>query len=51
MAREKIYLINELPHIYELQDMMEFCRNEKYKKLYIYGKGGKGYRIKHARYN
>ncbi len=39
MAREKIHLINELPHIYELEDMMEFCRNEKYKKLYIYGKG------------
>lgn len=31
-----IHLINELPHIYELEDMMEFCRTHK--EVYIYGK-------------
>ncbi len=35
--REKCHLINELPHIYELEDMMEFCK--KYECLYIYGRG------------
>lgn len=39
MAREKIHLINELPHIYELEDMMDFCKSKGYKDLYIYGKG------------
>lgn len=33
--RKKIYLINELPHIYELEDMIQFC--SRYSKLYIYG--------------
>lgn len=36
MGRKQIHLINELPHIYELEDMMEFC--EKYEHLYIYGR-------------
>ena len=36
MARNQIHLINELPHIYELEDMMEFCR--KYEEIYIYGR-------------
>lgn len=35
--RKKYHLINELPHIYELEDMMEFCK--KYKTIYIYGRG------------
>lgn len=35
--RKKYHLINELPHIYELEDMIRFCR--KYKKVYIYGRG------------
>lgn len=35
--RKVFHLINELPHIYELEDMMEFC--SKYKRLYIYGRG------------
>lgn len=35
--RKKYHLINELPHIYELEDMMEFCK--KYRKIYIYGRG------------
>lgn len=39
MPREKIHLINELPHIYELEDMMDFCTKKGYKSLYIYGKG------------
>lgn len=30
------HLINELPHIYELEDMMEFCK--KYEHIYIYGR-------------
>lgn len=34
--RKNIHLINELPHIYELEDMMAFCK--KYKRLYIYGR-------------
>ena len=34
----KIYhLINDLPHIYELEDMIRFCR--KHGKIYIYGRG------------
>lgn len=37
MGNKNIHLINELPHIYELEDMMEFCR--KYEHIYIYGKG------------
>lgn len=36
--KRKVYhLINELPHIYELEDMMDFCKN--YRKLFIYGRG------------
>lgn len=34
MPRNQIHLINELPHIYELEDMMEFCK--KYDDIYIY---------------
>lgn len=37
MGKKRLDLINELPHIYELEDMMEFCK--KYEHLYIYGKG------------
>lgn len=37
--RRKVHLINELPHIYELEDMINFCR--KYEKVYIYGRGEK----------
>ena len=29
--------INRLPHIYEIDDLMEFCC--KYSHLYIYGRG------------
>lgn len=36
MARSQIHLINELPHIYELEDMMNFCK--KYDRIYIYGR-------------
>lgn len=36
MARNHIHLINDLPHIYELEDMMEFCG--KYNRLFIYGR-------------
>ncbi len=36
MGRNQVHLINELPHIYELEDMMAFC--SKYEKLYIYGR-------------
>lgn len=35
IGKKKYHLINELPHIFELEDMMEFC--SKYKNLYIYG--------------
>lgn len=35
--RKKYHLINELPHIYEMEDMVEFCK--KYKHIYIYGRG------------
>lgn len=35
--KPKYHLINELPHIYELEDMMEFCK--RIKKCYIYGHG------------
>lgn len=35
MNRKHLHVINELPHIYELEDMMEFCG--RYQKLYIYG--------------
>jgi MoaA/NifB/PqqE/SkfB family radical SAM enzyme len=34
-TRSKIHVINELPHIYELEDLIEFCK--KYERLYIYG--------------
>ena len=37
--RKKVHLINELPHIYELEDMMNFCK--KFAKVYIYGRGEK----------
>lgn len=37
IKRNFMHLINELPHIYELEDMMEFCKN--YETLYIYGRG------------
>jgi len=33
--RPTIHVINELPHLYEIEDMMAFCR--KYEHLYIYG--------------
>jgi organic radical activating enzyme len=33
--RAKIHLINDLPHIYEVEDMIEFCK--EYEKLYICG--------------
>lgn len=36
MNRKTIHLINELPHIYELEDMMAFCK--KYEYIYIYGR-------------
>lgn len=36
MERKRIHLINELPHIYELEDMIKFCK--EYKKIYIYGR-------------
>lgn len=35
--KEKRRQINELPHIYELEDMIEFCN--KYTRVYIYGRG------------
>ena len=35
--RKSIHLINELPNINELEDMMKFCK--KYKYIYIYGRG------------
>lgn len=35
--RKKYHLINELPHIYEMEDMINFCHN--YSKVYIYGRG------------
>lgn len=34
--RHDFDLINELPHIYELEDMISFCK--KYQKIYIYGR-------------
>jgi hypothetical protein len=34
-ARAKIHLFNELPHLYELEDMLEFA--SKYKHIYIVG--------------
>ncbi|MCI8529294.1 MAG: 4Fe-4S cluster-binding domain-containing protein [Lachnospiraceae bacterium] len=33
--RKNIHLINELPHIYELEDMMAFCAEHTH--IYIYG--------------
>lgn len=36
-SKARIHLINELPHIYELEDMMEFCG--RYERIYIYGHG------------
>lgn len=35
LTRPKIHVINELPHIYELDDMINFCA--KYEHLYICG--------------
>ena len=35
--KPKYHLINDLPHIYELEDMIRFC--EKFKRIYIYGHG------------
>ena len=35
MARNKIHLMNDLPHYYEIEDMLEFCR--RYDHLYICG--------------
>ncbi len=35
--KKQIHLINELPHIYELEDMIGFCR--QYEHIYIYGRG------------
>ncbi len=35
--RQRYHLINELPHIYELEDMIGFCR--RYERVYIYGRG------------
>lgn len=34
--RKKYHLINELPHIYELEDMIRFCK--RYRQIYIYGR-------------
>lgn len=36
MGRKAVHVINELPHIYELEDMIRFCR--QYGHIYIYGK-------------
>lgn len=36
MKKRQIHLINELPHIYELEDMIDFCK--KYDHIYIYGR-------------
>ena len=35
--RKNIHLINDLPHIYELEDLMAFCG--EHKQIYIYGRG------------
>jgi len=35
MAQDNVHLINALPHRYELEDMLEFCKN--YERLYICG--------------
>ena len=35
-GKKKYHFINKRPHIYELEDMMEFCK--KYEHLYIYGR-------------
>lgn len=35
-ASRKVHLINELPHIYEMEDMIHFC--QRYRKIYIYGR-------------
>lgn len=35
--RKKYHLINELPHIYEIEDMIDFCK--KYPSIFIYGRG------------
>ena len=37
MEKRNIHLINELPIIQELEEMMDFCK--KYENLYIYGRG------------
>lgn len=39
MKRNPIHLINELPHIYELEDMVNFCK--KHEHIYIYGRAEK----------
>ena len=36
MSRKPVHVINELPHIYELEDMIEFC--SRYDHVYIYGR-------------
>lgn len=33
-ASRKVHLINELPHIYEMEDMIHFC--QRYRKIYIW---------------
>jgi hypothetical protein len=35
MEKKSIHIINDMPHIYELEDMLEFCK--KYEHLYICG--------------
>jgi len=35
MAQDKLHLIHELPHIFEIEDMIAFCK--KYEHLYICG--------------
>jgi len=37
MDNKKLHVINLLPHIYELEDMVAFCNN--YSRVYIYGTG------------
>ena len=36
-SRKKIHLINDLPHIYELEDTIDFC--SQYDEIYIWGRG------------
>lgn len=35
--RKKIHVINNLPHIYELEDMINFCKS--FQSIYIWGNG------------